>query len=330
MKLGIIGSGTIVQEFLPKLMEMSGVEVIAVQGTPRSFEQVKELCAQNHVEHAVSSFEDLAALDIDTVYVAVPNFLHFMYCKMALEKGFHVIVEKPITSNVREAQYLAELAEKQGRFLFEAVTTPYLANFEKIQEWMERIGTVKLVQSQYSQYSRRYDAFRAGQVLPVFDPEKAGGALMDLNLYNLYMVMGLFGEPRSAKYYANIERNIDTSGILILQYDSFQALCMAAKDCRGVATTIIQGTDGCIKTAMPANIIGKVTLELNDGTREEFNEGDPSTRLIPEFRAFIRAINENDTDFWKKTMERSVSVSKVQTEARLDAGIVFPMDREGL
>lgn len=328
MKLGIVGTGLIVQEFLPRLVKMEGLEVVGVQSGPHSFDQCRQLCEENGVPHPADSFEALCRLDIDTVYIAVPNFLHFHYCKLALEQGLNVIVEKPMTSSHQEAVQLAELAAEKNCFLFEAVTTLYLKGYQKIQGLLPRIGTVKLVQSQYSQYSRRYDAFRAGTLLPVFDPAKAGGAMMDLNLYNLQFVMGLFGEPQSFQYHANIERDIDTSGILTMEYPGFQALCMAAKDCKGAAFSMIQGTDGSIKTSLPPNVIGTVTLELNDGTREEYALDTIQDRLIPEFQAFIRAVNDKDHAFCRRMLEKSVAVSKVQTQARLQVGVRFPMDQE--
>ena len=326
MKLGIVGSGLIVQAFLPRLVKMEGLQVQAIQGTPKSAEQVEQLCAENGVPHACSSFEQLCGLDIDTVYVAVPNFLHADYCRRALEKGLHVIVEKPMASNAREAETLAALAKEKGLFLFEAVTTPYLANFAKIREWLPQIGTVKMVQSQYSQYSRRYDAFRAGQVLPVFDPAKSGGAMLDLNLYNLHLIMDLFGEPMQVQYSANVERGIDTSGVLLMQYPGFQALCLAAKDSKGATGAVFQGTDGCIRTAGSPNYIGTVTLERNDGTVLACNEGTPQDRLLPEFRAFIHCVNEKDHAFAEQMLARSIAVSRVQTQARLQAGVLFPAD----
>lgn len=327
MKLGIIGSGMIVRDFLPKLVDIDGVEVMAVQGTARSRAQVEALCRANGVEHAVFSFEELATLDIDAVYVAVPNDLHFAYCQQALEAGLDVIVEKPITSSSTEARELKRLAERKRRFLFEAVTTVYFDGFRKIREWLPRIGTVKIVHCSYSQYSRRYDRFRAGETPPAFDPEKSGGALMDLNLYNLHFVMGLFGRPESAVYYANIERNIDTSGTLILRYPGFVASCTAAKDCAAPCSFVIEGTDGYIATQYPPNLIGEVTLHLRDGTEEHYDDGMAANRLVPEFRYFIDCIRRRD---WKACMERldqSIAVSEVQTEARLACGIVFAADR---
>ena len=326
MKLGIVGTGTIAEEVLPQLPGWNW-QVSALCGTPRSKEKVAELCGQYRIP---VGYTDYAAMlreaDVDAVYVAVPNFLHFDFVKQALESGRHVIVEKPMTSNFREAEHLAKLAREKKRFLFEAITTRYLPNYEKLRQWLPRVGTVKLVSCNFSQYSRRYDAFRSGTVLPAFDPEKSGGALMDLNLYNLHWILGLFGAPQSAAYHANVERGIDTSGVLTLSYPGFQAVSIAAKDCSAPWSYVIQGTDGYLKQDTPANFCGPVTLHLNDGTEERF-DGNSSSRMEAEFRAFAQCIASGDDAFCAAAMEQSLLVSRVQTETRTQAGILFPADR---
>ena len=327
MKIGVIGTGIIVEEFLPKLMKLDGIEVVAVQGIPQAKEQVEKLCAENGLQNIAYSYEELMKYDVDTVYIAVPNFLHYSYCKEALESDKNVIVEKPITSNVDEAKELKQIAEEKGLFLFEAVTTVYFKGYEKIREWLKEIGTVKLVQCNYSQYSRRYDAFRSGQILPAFDPQKSGGALMDLNLYNLHFVMGLFGMPEQYKYYANMERDIDTSGTIVMQYPGFLAMCTAAKDCSAPYNFVIEGTDGYITMQYPPNLVGEVRLHRNDGSEEKYDDGMAMQRLIPEFEYFADCINRNDLKSCMAHLEESILVSEVQTKARLDAGIVFPADK---
>lgn len=326
MKLGIIGSGLIVQEFLPKLVQMDGMKIEGILGVPQDLDHVKNLCKEHQIPLATASFEELCSSGIDTVYVAVPNFLHYEFCQKALNHGLNVIVEKPMTSNLKEALSLKELAQSKKLFIFEAITTLYLDTYKKIQEWLPKIGDIKLVQSQYSQYSRRFDAFKNGEVLPVFDPKKAGGALMDLSLYNLHYVMGLFGKPEEAKYYSNIEKNIDTSGLLVLKYPSFIACCVGAKDSHGMYGGMIQGTKGYIKSTLPPNVVGEVILHLNDGTEERFDDNSWKERLIPEFKQFIQAINDNDLNYCYKQLEKSIAVCDVQTKARIDAGIIFPND----
>ena len=326
MKLGIVGSGMIVQEFLPSLVQLEGLEIMGMQGTKKSIGKVEEICVKYGIPRFTDDFNKLCEFGIDTVYIAVPNFLHFEYCKKALEKGLNVIVEKPMITNYRQAKELSDLAKEKKLFLFEAITTLYFENYKKIKDWIGKIGDVKLVQSQYSQYSSRYDAFKRGEVLPVFDPEKAGGALMDLGLYNLHYVLGLFGKPENVKYYANIERNIDTSGILMIEYKNFNAMCVCAKDSEGKRIGVIQGSEGKIISEEAPSLVGKVTLKMYDGTKESFDDGFSKDRVVPEFKAFIRALNENDLEFCYRQLEKSLLVSEVQTKARLEAGIKFPQD----
>ena len=160
----------------------------------------------------------------------------------------------------------------------------------------------------------------------MFDPEKAGGALMDLGLYNLHYVLGLFGKPENVKYYANIERNIDTSGVLIMKYKNFSAMCVCAKDSEGERIGVIQGSEGKIVSEEAPGLVGKVTLKLYDGTTESFDDGFSKDRVVPEFTQFIRAVKENDLEFCYRQLEKSLLVSEVQTKARIDAGIKFTQD----
>lgn len=231
MKLGILGTGMIVREFLPWLTGAdSPFTVQCICSTQRSAEAAGELCEQYGIpQHTTNYFELLQ--DVDVVYLAVPNNQHARYAKVAIEAGKHVIVEKPMAINALQAEELANLARRRKVFLFEAMTTQYLENYNKIRELLPRVGKVKLVQCNFSQYSSRYDAFCAGETPVSFDPARAGGALMDLNVYNISYIVGLFGEPNQVHYTANIERGIDTSGILTMEYNSFRAVSIAAKDC---------------------------------------------------------------------------------------------------
>lgn len=328
MKLGIIGSGKIVRMFLPKLVTLEGLEILGLQSTERSLPEARKLCDEFGIPFVTSEFDALCDLGIDTAYVAVPNHLHHQYCKMALEKGLHVIVEKPITSNVREARELAELAKRQDCLIFEAVTTLYLDCFQKIGQWLPRIGNIKLVQSQFTQYSSRYENFCRGELAPVFDVTKSGGALMDLNVYNLNYVIGLFGKPLEYKYYPNVDRGVDTSGSMMLRYPDFSAVCIAGKDCKGNAFSLIQGTKGFIRSDCPPGLICEMRLELNDGTVETYTGDADDECMLPEFSAFVRAVEEHDWERCQRQLEISLAVSEVMTQARLDAGIRFPADGE--
>ena len=326
MKLGIVGSGKIVQEFLPWLAQSPVVEVAALCSTQRSAAQAKALCEQYGVPFHTTDYEELLKA-VDTVYVALPNLLHTAYTRAALEAGRNVIVEKPLAPCAVEAVQLADLARKKGLFLFEAVTTLYMENYHKLRQLLPRVGPVKLVQCNFSQYSSRYDAFCAGQVAPVFDPNQAGGALMDLAVYNISYLVGLFGEPQQVHYTANVERGIDTSGILTMDYRSFKAVSIAAKDCAAPPRYVIQGTRGYLLQKSTANFCGPFTLHLNDGKEEHFSLNGKRPRCAAEFEAFARAIDAGDQEMCSGMLDTSLAVSRVLTVARKDAGIRFPCDR---
>ena len=327
MKLGIVGTGQIVQELLPLLGGWDW-NAAALCGTPRSAEKVHELCAAHGIPFAFTDYASmLDEADVDAVYIAVPNSLHYSFAKQALESGHNVILEKPMTSHSRETQALAVLAGEKNLYLFEAVTTLYMPCYHKIKEWLPRIGTVKLISCNFSQYSSRYDAFRAGNILPAFDPAKSGGALMDLNLYNLHYLTGLFGPPQEVSYHANVERGIDTSGVLLLNYGGFLAAGIAGKDSSAPPACVIQGTEGYIRQDTPANICQGAILHLKDGTEEVFRT-DFSSRLEPEFRAFAQEIASGSRTNCYARLMHSVLVSQVLTRARLSAGIRFPAEDE--
>lgn len=326
MKLGIVGSGKIVQEFLPWLASCRAFEVAALCSTQRSADKAAALCAQYGVPLHVTDYGQLLAA-VDVVYIALPNLLHTSYAKAALEAGRHVIVEKPLAPCASEAAALSALAHRNGCFLFEAVTTQYLENYRKLRQLLPRVGQVKLVQCNFSQYSSRYDGFCAGQTAPVFDPQQAGGALMDLGVYNVSYIVGLFGEPQQVHYAANLERGIDTSGILTMDYRSFKAVSIAAKDCAAPPRYVIQGTRGYLLQKSTANFCGPVTLHLNDGREEHFSLNGKRPRCAAEFEVIAHAIATGDQELCSGMLETSLAVSRVLTAARQTAGIKFPCDK---
>lgn len=299
--------------------------VQAICSTERSVELAQSLCGQYGVPQHTTNFLELLQW-VDVVYIAVPNLQHVRYARVALEAGKHVIVEKPLAPTAAQTEELVNLARHKKVFLFEAITTQYLENYAKIRELLPRIGTVKLVQCNFSQYSSRYDAFCAGDVQPAFDPACAGGALMDLGVYNVSYIVGLFGEPNQAKYTANIERGIDTSGILTMDYSGFKAVSIAAKDCAAPARYIIQGTKGYILQKSTANCCGGITFHPNEGKEEHYNLNGGRPRQAAEFEAFARALESGDQELCGRMQDTTIAVSRVLTVARRNAGIRFPCD----
>ncbi|MBO4402031.1 MAG: Gfo/Idh/MocA family oxidoreductase [Selenomonadaceae bacterium] len=331
MRMGILGSGMIVQDLLTTIDRLN-LEYTAILGTERSREHVEGLASKYGLQKTYYDYDELLADEnLDTIYVALPNFLHYPFAKKALLADKNVIVEKPVVTNYEEFTDLKSIADARGKILLEAMTVHYLPAYLSIRADLAKLGDIKIVSMNYSQYSSRYDKFKAGEILPAFDPKKAGGALMDINVYNLHFVIGLFGAPKSFSYSANIERGIDTSGVMVLDYGNFKAVCVGAKDCQAPTFSTIQGDKGNIVIQIPTNRISEYSIAFSAGNyseteREVKNFDDGAHRMIHEFKTFIDIIDGKDFARANKLLETSGIVSKILHEGREQVGIKFAND----
>ena len=130
-----------------------------------------------------------------------------------------------------EAKELVDLARAKKLFVFEAITVLHNDVIAKMKENLPRLGQIRMMLANYSQYSSRYDNYLKGVVDHSFDPKYLGGALRDINVYNIHYAVELFGTPQKTHYYPNTGFNgIDVSGTMVLEYDGFSAVCTGGKD----------------------------------------------------------------------------------------------------
>lgn len=320
MKLGILGTGYIVRELLPILHSLP-VEEAVLFSTERSAEKAAALTAEYGLNGSTTDYDALLESGIDTVYVGIPNDLHFDFTRRALRRGKNVIVEKPIVTAAAELDILHREARERGRFLFEAMTTHFLPAYIGLRAHVGLVGEVKIVSFNFSQYSSRYDAFKKGVIAPAFDPQHAGGALMDLNIYNIHALLGLFGAPRAAAYCPNIERGVDTSGLLTARYDGFQAALIAAKDCGAPVFSVIEGTKGYLTVDKPFNRMDSFRFTDNAGHTENFDFGGDTHRMVWEFREFQRIMDAGDTAEAERLLEISrEALTLVEDKRRYEPG----------
>ncbi|WP_031547799.1 Gfo/Idh/MocA family protein [Oribacterium sp. FC2011] len=326
MRLGILGTGMIVKDMLTGIKDLD-FDAVYILGTEETREETEELREKYSLDKSFYDYDELLMSDIDTVYVALPNHLHYSFAKKALVAHKNVIVEKPATANLFELMDLKEMSEKEDLILIEASTVNYFPVVLELRKHMDKVGNIHIASINFSQYSSRYDKFMNGEVLPVFDPKKAGGSLMDLNVYNINFMVGLFGKPVFIHYFANVDRGIDTSGILVMDYGTFKASCIAAKDCKSPAHVMLQGDKGYIYSNDTMNKASKFTIVLNDGTTTELEFNNGKHRLFYEFSEFIRMVNEHDTASASKMLAISVTISEIMEEARWKERIIFGNDK---
>lgn len=324
MKIATIGTSFITEWFLSAAAEIDNAEPIAVYS--RNEQKGKDLASQYGIQKVYTDLDAMLKDDeIECVYVASPNSLHYQHASAALKAGKHVICEKPFTSTTKELKELSELAKSKHLFLFEAIVTIHMPNYISLKEKLPELGDIKMVQCNFSQYSSRYDKFMAGESVNVFDPKFSGGALMDINIYNLHFVMNLFGKPNDVHYYPNMTRGIDTSGVLVLNYEGFHAVCVGCKDTKSHNISQIQGEKGYITLNSETSRCANYSLTTNDGTvLPAIKQEDIA--LYYEIKDFMRIMEEQDYAACEALLEYSNEVMEVLEQARKKAGILFPAD----
>lgn len=325
MRIGTIGTGSIVERFLSAVKDAEGVKGEAVYS--RKEETGSALASKFNIEKVYTDLDAMLEDDaIDFIYVASPNSLHYEHSLKALQKGKNVICEKPFTSTAEEVEALIKLAKEKNLMLFEAIKTIHLPNYKLIKENIEKLGQIRMVQCNYSQYSSRYDQLLAGEVTNIFSPKFSGGALQDINIYNLHFVMNMFGVPESISYTANKHSNgIDTSGVLVLKYPGFICECVGCKDTKSVNFAQIQGEKGYLYVHKGANECPEFTVSVSD-EETTINEQQNKNTLYYEVLAFADMYNNKDYKLCYDLLDYSHSVMKAVVAARKDAGIVFEAD----
>lgn len=311
MKLGILGAGTIVPAFLEASSQIEDFDIQSIYGQVSDLIIMQQFSKEYDIQSVYTDWNEFITSDIEIVYIALPNHLHHTFALKALQHGKHVILEKPFTATYRESKELIETAHKENVFIFEAISNQFLPNYEKTNQLIPTLGNIKIVQLNYSQYSRRYDEFKKGHISPVLDSTKAGGALMDLNIYNIHFIVGLFGEPQNVEYYPNIEQDVDTSGILILEYKDFQCVCVGAKDSSSPPYISIQGDKGYIHSDTPANQYNSFSYCLEKTLSRTFELNNKNNRLYYELKKFAELLKENNKEEFERLNKHTLAVMNI-------------------
>ena len=325
IRLGTVGSGMIVHAILDNVQLVDGIRLAAVYS--RSEDKGRALASKYGISkvytNMVAFLEDE---EVNFVYIATPNLLHYEQAKKALLAGKNVILEKPFCIKAAQARELVALAKERGLFLVDAVPTTFLPNFTILQRQLPNIGKAKKVQANYSQYSSRYDSLLKGELPNVFNPAYGGGCLMDINFYNVYLNVALFGKPRTVEYYPNLYKNfIDTSGTMIMTYDGFVSEAVGAKDANGANFFRIEGENGEIYIEKGSNGIAQVKV-ITAGAEEEFNAQETPDRWFYEVQELTRLVLADDYDSLYQRLDIMLDTIETIEIARKKAGLLFPGD----
>ncbi len=212
---GIIGPGRISRDFAKGFVAVNEAQLFAVAS--RDLARGQQFADEFGIDKVLNSYEELAAdPDVHAVYIGTPHRFHFDIAKLCLQAGKPVLCEKPLTVNTDECAKLLEISQQNKVFLMEAVWSRYLPVYRQVREWLDdnKIGEVRLIHSTFSGNVPRDADDRW------FNSELAGGALLDMGIYNVNLSQWVYGKnPETLVAQGHVgETNVDEMTSVIMHY----------------------------------------------------------------------------------------------------------------
>ena len=196
MRIATIGTSAITSDFIEEINASD--RAVFVGTLSRDLERAKAFTEARGGSRPFTELEDLAASnEVDAVYLGSPNALHASQALACIAGGKHVIVEKPLGANEREARAVFDAAEKAGVVVLEAMRPLHDPAFVAVRDLMRNLGRIRRADLHFGKYSSRYDEILAGKHTNIFDCAMATGSLMDIGVYTVEPLIELFGAPES-------------------------------------------------------------------------------------------------------------------------------------
>lgn len=341
INVGTIGTSWITEQFikgsqLTNLYKIKGIY-------SRSAYRAKDIATIYKADYYTDQLNNiLFDPEIDLIYIASPNKLHFEQAMQAIKAGKHVLIEKPMFSNVDEWRQAHDEAERMNVFIFEGALHIHTRNYRRMKQLIQN----KIKESEqpflganfnFGQYSSKYvqyrDAMANSQIAPnVFNPDYSGGALMDLGVYPIYVVLDLFGLPQSVRYNAQKgENGIDLFGTILFTYDKHQVTIFISKAVHSKLPSEIYIDDETI-VVHDISRISKVELINNEGQKADVIDYKPENYMYDELLNFAEVINDSDSihqkvryEDWKQL---SLQVAQTMDLLRRSANISFETEED--
>ena len=318
IRFGMVGTGFIADWVLAGARQDARFEAVAI--CSRTQERADAFAAKHGIPHTFTLLEEMAASPlVDAVYIATPNFLHASQSILCMRHGKHVLCEKPLASNAREARQMVAVARECGVTLMEAMISTLNPNFRVVQEYLPRLGTIRRYFASFCQYSSRYDKFRQGIVLNAFNPELSNGAMMDIAVYTVYPMVALFGRPLE----------VEAQGIVL----------SSGADGQGAANSSlpseIQGEEGnllldAIHTIRDVAYLPRPAAASGRGDAPvRHSVGLPLEKdtYYYEVAEFIDLIEQGRIESTVNSHENSLVTMEIIDQVRRQLGVSYPADR---
>ncbi|MEO8584366.1 MAG: Gfo/Idh/MocA family oxidoreductase [Flavitalea sp.] len=327
IRWGIIGCGKIARKFAADLPLAGNAALTAVAS--RSADNAKQFAAEFNSKKFYTNYEDLVKdPEVDIIYIATPHSHHYQNTLLCLHENKAVLCEKAFAVNSKQAKEMVALARQKKVFMMEALWTRFLPAHIKMLEILKEglIGEIKSVLINFG--------FRPLEPIAprIYDPALAGGTLLDIGIYNVFIAMSILGKPDSINaQMVQSASGVDAQCSIVFQYKTGAVAQLFSTFLSDLSTEAnIAGTNGRIKLTSrffaPESKIEYYPGRIDDKQMiisEDVSEGfgyQYEARHVGE--CFLQGITESPLVSLNDTLTRM----EVLDEIRKKAGIKYPAD----
>ncbi|CAA6678376.1 Unannotated [Lentimonas sp. CC19] len=270
VRWGILACGNIANAFATALKDCPDSVLHAVSS--RDIKKAKAFAEEHGATRAYGSYEAmLADSEVDAVYIATLHPFHLEWIAHSVQAGKHVLCEKPLTMNLREAKRAKQLADSKRCLLREAFMYRHHPQTQRVVDLVTSgvIGKVRMIEASF--------CFDSGTNPESRVQAKAlgGGGILDVGCYPMSfarLIAGrsqgrLFAEPLELKAVGHLDSKTKTdmwtTAVVRFEGDVLANLkCAVRMQAENLA--VIHGEKGCITVDMPWRCPGTIRIELNE------------------------------------------------------------------
>jgi predicted dehydrogenase len=329
LRWGIIATGGIANSVAKDLAMLADAELHAVSS--RTQGAADAFAAQFGIPHAFgdvdgrTGFQRLLAQDsVDVVYVATPHANHFQITLAALNAGKHVLVEKALTINAKEAAELIAFARSKNLFLMEAVWSRFLPSMQRAFE-IAASGEIGQVQWVHADLGFPAEYSPTARLWAVKD---GGGALLDLTVYPLLWALGTLGFPQTVSATGSVnDDGVDAQNALTLGYHhGAQAQLTSSLLAHGPRAATVAGSLGYLHTIGSINNPRHLTVKVGfeEPRTEHFDVVGRGYSY--ELREVTRCVQQGLTESPVMPLDDSLNVMRLFDGVRAQLGVTYPND----
>ena len=312
LKLGIIGTSWISHEFITAAHQTGHYHLQSVYS--RKMKTAQEFCEPYGAISCYTDFIDFLDSELDQA-------------KLAILAKKHVIIEKPAVTTPSEWKELIKLANEHQVYLFEAARNYQEAAFQVVKNFLSN-QEILGANFTFAKYSSKLPALLAGEMPNIFSDVYAGGALMDLGVYCLYLAIGFFGEPISSHYSAQqLPNSVDLYGQGVLIYPDFQVAIQTGKNITSHLPAEIYTKTGTL-TLNAVAAINQARFVSYSGEVIDLPIQPCPHQMQEEAEAFALAIAHQKPSAYLEWLQTAEQVHETLYQMRQSAGIQFKDEKE--